>query len=126
MANFVKCKQEFVKFKRTKRQTETKQVKSLFFFTRTVETHTEIPDEDGTHVNSPMNLDIVKTISKISHVLDRNSGWSSLPDGKKKFGINFNTIDGNYHWYYDEEKNRDEQFEEIAGNTHLYKSKVSI
>lgn len=125
MANFAKCKQESVKFKQTKEATETIDVKVLWW-TQSQTITKQVPAEDGIHENTPINLDLVKTFSRCSRILDRNSHCGTLEGGNKKFGIYFNVQGSSEYWYYDEEKLRDEQFEEISNNTHLYKSKVSI
>jgi len=126
MANFVKCKQESVKFKRNSSKEKAVEITVLLFWKAKRTVSEEVPGEDF-HNNSPINLDLVKAFSKTKRILDRDSRWVTMQDGKEKYGIYFSALGGSsYDWYYDDEKTRDEQFEEIASNHHEYKTKVNF
>lgn len=118
MANFVKCKQEFIKVKETSWDFEKISIPYFVFFKKEKTVSTENPGEAWYRDNVPINIDVVITISKNKKKLSK---WDD-----SKPGILFNTEENYYEWYYDDEKVRNEQFDEIVNNHHNYKSNISI
>ncbi len=126
MAHFIKCKQELVTYKTMKQEIENiETIHRVFLGTRQVVTYKEVFDKEENYENSPINLDVVIRLSKTVGAYDRDSNRYFIKTTGKQ-GICFHTIDGTYEWYYDTKEARDEQFEEIASNSHMYKSKVVI
>lgn len=124
MAIFVKCKEEFVTFKQTKKeQVGTEAKRTFLWFVKLVPVYKEVDDVNGKFYNRPVNLNMVLDISKTSGAPDRDSDYGY---SKYKPAIRFDFGKYSTTWCYSDEKLRDEQFEEIANNTHLFKSKVGI
>ena len=127
MATFVKCKEEFVKRKRTKQEQTGTELETIFlFFKRVKPIYIEVFDCEDKIFNNPVNLDAVLDIEKIVGAGDTDSNYSGIA-GTSKPGIRFYFNSKCLtDWFYSDEKVRDEQFEEIASNSHLYKSKVVL
>lgn len=121
MATFVKCKEEFVKYKTHKQiQTGSKTERFLLFFKTVEPIFEEVPDSEGSFQNNPINISRVLDIEKVTGAGDKNSSYGYVK-GTSRPGIKF-FFEGGYYtnWYYNSEKLRDEQFEEVA--TNKYKS----
>lgn len=124
MANFIQCKQESYSYKdyrHTWIKTGTKRV--LLFFKKDVGHFKYMADRTIKVFNKPINLEVVQSLVKN----EREFEWNSEDNNKnKKPGIRFYLIEEEVEWFFDSEKVRDEQYNEIVNNTHLYKSKVNI
>lgn len=118
MATFIKCKQDSIKIKQSGFSSEIVVVPYLLFFKKEKTICVEIPGETTNRDNTPINIDVVITISKNSKKLSK---WEN-----SKPGILFTAADDYFEWYYDNEKIRDEQFDEIISNHHNYKSNISL
>lgn len=117
MATFVKCKEESVKYKTYKQvQTGSKTERFLLFFKTVEPIFEEVPDSEGTFKNNPINISHVLDIEKVTGAGDKNSSYGYV-QGTSRSGIKFFYAGGYYtNWYYNSEKLRDEQFEEVATN----------
>lgn len=122
MATFLKCKQEFITYTKVNEVQVNNEIKLetvFFFFKKIVPVYRNVPEIIEKY-NSPINLDIVKNFSKTKHQIGNDKPLKNF------HGIVFKLVDGECYWYYEDEKTRDEQFEEIASNKHLYLLKVHI
>jgi hypothetical protein len=118
MANFIQCKQESYSYKdynSTWVKTGTKRV--LLFFKKEVGEHRYLPGKDIKIINKPINLEVVQNLVKYDRVMEWNSPESHKNEKK---GIRFDLIEGQVDWFFDSEKVRDEQYNEIVNNTHLF------
>lgn len=126
MANFLKCTEEFVKYKRMKKHLVKHEVKLTFLiFKKLVDVYKDIIDYDVINYNNPINIDLVESFSKIKGLEDVDSDYNFIKATERP-GINFRTVDTNYYWYYNDEKSRDSQFNDISNNISSYKSRVIL
>lgn len=114
MATFVRCKQEYFLEQREKKvQVDTKVGRFLLLFKYDIPVYENVLGQPNRIFNNPVNIDLVMILKKQMCFSD-------------KFAIKFGGSKYYEIWVYDTEKARDEQFEELANNLHLYKSKVEL
>ena len=123
MANFIKCKQESFSYKKYENVKVRDELTRSFFFFVKINPIYEFQEEVEaiTVYNNPINIEYVKNISRTGGI------YCGLSKFSAHYGIRFFLVGGGEScWFYDNVKTRDEQFEEIVSNNHLYKSKVNI
>jgi hypothetical protein len=124
MANFIQCKQEFYTYKNyDSKWVKTGTKRFLLFFKEDIGEWKNLPGHDIKVFNKAINLEAVQNLVKYDRIME----WNSSSENKnEKKGIRFDLIDGQLDWYFDSEQVRDEQYNEIISNSHLYKSKVNF